>query len=184
MSIPEAEIKAALQDWLSPLATTIWQFQNAPEPAGPFFSVNPFAGIKRLGAIDETVWNSETEIFALHQHREALCSIQACGPEALALLSSADDKLQIPNIYKTAFSDRNLAAITGPIRDLSGMKGARFEQRAQMDVTIRYISGAAEYAGTENEGDPYTEELKKAQRVKYSAELIDEDLIIVEGDEE
>jgi hypothetical protein len=58
------------------------------------------------------------------------------------------------------------------------MKGARFEQRAQMDVTIRYVGGDAE-----NEGDPYTEELKKAQRVKYSAELIDEDLIIVQGDE-
>lgn len=178
MSIPEADIKAALQDWLSPLASTIWQFQNAPEPAGPFFTVNPFAGITRLGAFDETVWNGQTETLEVHQHREALCSVQACGPGAMALLAEANDKLQLPSIYKAAFSDRNLAAIPGALRDLSGLKGARFEQRAQMDVTIRFVAGDAE-----TDFDPYSEALKKGERVKYSAELIDEDLIIVEGDE-
>ena len=142
MTLPLTTIKAALQDWLTDATglPVIWQFQNVPEPNTPFISVNPVANIKRIGVDDERIPNDTTGLGSMAAHRELMCSVNAMGAGALAALSAALDKLETPTLYDGWFYARGLAARTGELRNLTGMKNSRFEQRAQIDVTITCVN--------------------------------------------
>ena len=142
MTLPISTIKTALEDWLSDSTglPVVWQFQNKPEPDTPFVSVNPVTSTHRQGLFDEAVVDDSTGVSTIVGHRTIMASIQACGSGAYAALTTAQDKLEAPSLYDGWFYNRGLSAQTGDIRNLTGMKGSRYEQRAQMDVTITCLS--------------------------------------------
>jgi hypothetical protein len=137
VSLPISTVKAALQDWLTDATgwTVIWQFQNAPEPGSPFVSINPVLTSRRIGMDDEQIWQAAGTV-QIVPYRRIVASVQACGADALSKLSNAIDQLERPNLYAGWFTARALAAYTGDLRNLTGLKNGRYEQRAQFDVTI------------------------------------------------
>lgn len=182
MTLPIADIKAALQAWLNPLGKpVVWQFQNTPDPkrAPLFISINPAASYQRIGSTDDQVFDSESETLAIVQHRNMLCSVHAVGIGALELLTRAVDRLALPGVYAN-FTDHNLAAVAGTVRDLSAEKNGVSQQRAQVDLTIRCTAGE-----TNEEGGgvtPIAEPLGAATALRYSAPIVGVEDYLIEGD--
>jgi hypothetical protein len=182
MAIPIKQLRAALAAWLAPLnVPVVWQFQNTPDPklAPRFITINPAPRYARVGLHDDSVYNPDTETIELVQHRAGFASIQALGPGAFELLASAIDRLELPSVYES-FSALGIAAWTGELRDLTALKGALYERRAQFDLDWRLLAGA------ENEGGefgPITEGLLGSNTIRYDAPLVGEyDIIITTGD--
>lgn len=182
MAIPIKHLRAALAAWLAPLnVPVVWQFQNTPDPkqAPTFITINPAPRYARVGLYDDSVYDPDNETIELIQHRAGFASIQALGPGANELLASAIDRLELPSVY-SAFADLGIAAWTGEVRDITGLKGALYEQRAQFDLDWRLLAGVEAEGG---EFGPITEELLGSNTIRYDAPLVGEyDIIITTGD--
>jgi len=156
MTLPLSTIKAALLDWLGDTVTgftLVYAHQNAPEPNAPFISINPAVSVSGIGMFDEAVFDDSAGTYTMHIHRRLGVSITALGAGALMALAGARDALDKPTACQEWFTDRDLGAIPGDIRNLTGLKGSRYEQRAQMDLTLTYIGKAANGADiTDNPG--------------------------------
>lgn len=142
MSLPLTTIKSALYAWLTQATglPVIWQFQNAPEPSTAFISVNPITNISRIGLDDELIPDDTTGVGHVAAHRTITASITACGDGALAALAAAQDKLEALSLYDPWFYANGLSCRSGDIRNLTGLKNSRYEQRAQMDVKITCVN--------------------------------------------
>jgi len=136
---PIAKIRAALQAWLvaeSSGLPVIWQHQNKPSPAGPFISVYIGTTITHTGGMKDHREYRSPGLYLIHQHRETVISIQCHGDDAIYVLNACKDAMSSDAKYKTYFGDRDLSCRCGPVNDLTAIKGAQFEQRAQMDCFI------------------------------------------------
>ena len=169
MALPITAIKAALYQWLTDTASipVVWQFQNAPEPTETFFSVNPMVASRLIGLYDAQVLLSDgtTQIIP---YREIKASVNACGPNALAKLSQAQDKLSFESLYKAWFLDRGITCESSEIRNISGLKGSRFELRYQIDLTLTCY-------GSDNGGDgtPLIDDAGYATSLEWSGDIDD-----------
>lgn len=135
---------------------------NSPEPTGLFFMVS-FGNAKRVGQVDYVDYPTEGE-YHLTAHRLIPVSLHAFGPDAYTELSAVDMCRDIPQI-RAIFSDAGLGIIRcSEVRDLSALKSARVEGRAQMDVFL--------YAGT-----TLTQDVDPAQSLDYELEIEDADEI-------
>ena len=174
MSLPTSIIKAALQDWLSDTTSLalIWQFQNTPEPNTPFISINPVISVQRIGLFDEAEHLS-TGLVNTHAHRRVMASLNACGVGALDALCQAQDKLDLPSLYDGWFYDRGLSAQTSDIRNLTGMKNGRYEQRAQMDIYLTCVNDAAA---------PLSDDVGWFNKIEYSSTDLHIPTTIITGD--
>lgn len=140
MTLPLDDIKTAVHGWLvdsTELAgdKVIWAYQNAPEPTGLFIKINPLQSVGKISVFDELVPESDGTQTVLH-YRNITCSVQAFGPGASATLAAALDGLDHPFIYQTNFAENGISARSTTIRDLSQIKGTRYEERAQIDLFL------------------------------------------------
>lgn len=142
MAIPLSTIKTQLYNWAlasSGLAASnvIFAYQNGPEPNGAHVVITPLVAILREGGWDEKVWDGTlaTPKYTVYHHRRVQAAINVYGPNAAETLSKIQDGLEVPT-RRTALDAAHLAVSCGQIRDLSGLHGALFEERAQMDVFI------------------------------------------------
>ncbi len=138
MTYPLSDIKAALLAWLGTESggqTVIFQHQSKRSPAAPFISVNVPVNIAQVGMQDHRFYSESGEYLVL-QHRETMISINAHGPAALATLAACRDALQRWDRYDTYFKKRGLSCRCLPVVNLTGIKGAQYEERAQMDCYI------------------------------------------------
>jgi len=168
--LPTTLIKAALYDWLgdSQSLPVIWEFQNAPQPGSAFVSVNPIVSVTKLGAYDEFVPNYDTGGGYMAQHWQVMSSVNAFGVNAIKELSKAIDALGKPSLYKVWFQDREIQANIGTMRNLSGLKNSRFEQRAQLDVTLTCL-GVATDDGSLPSVNPITDNPGYFDHLVYSS---------------
>lgn len=135
---------------------------NSPEPTGLFFMVS-FGNAKRVGQVDHVGYPNEGE-YAVNAQRQIPVSIHAFGANAYEQLSAVDMSRDIPTI-QAILSAAEIGVIrSSEVRDLSALKSARVEGRAQMDVFI--------YAGV-----MLTQEVNPAQQLDYTLEIEDADEI-------
>jgi len=135
---------------------------NSPEPTGLFFMVS-FGNAKRVGQVDHVGYPDEGE-YLLSAHRMIPVSVQAFGPEAYEKMLEVDRCRDIPTI-KQIFIDAQIGIIrSSEVRDLSALKSARVEGRAQMDVFV--------YAGA-----LISESVDPAEQLDYTLEIEDADEI-------
>lgn len=178
MTLPIATIKAALISWLGATTTGFtltYAHQNTPEPNGPYISINPGVSIGNIGMFDEAVFDTTTALYTVHAHRRLMVSIQALGAGALLALTSARDSLDRPTLYQSWFVDRGLSAIPSEIRNLTGLKGSRYEQRAQMDLTITYLAAASG-------GGAITDDPGYADTIEYDSPSLNIPTTTITGD--
>lgn len=172
MAIPLSTIKTQLYNWAlasSGLAATniIFAYQNGPEPSGAHLVITPAISITRQGQRDEVVWDgtaSPTPTVTVYSYRKVQGAFNVYGPNAMGILSAVQDGLQLPT-RQTALDTAGLTLWTSQVRDLSGLKGSLFEERAQMDVFI--------LCGTTNATDTSTGAF---DTVKYSSDADQLDL--------
>lgn len=169
--LPTVNIKSALYDWLSDSQDlpVIWEYQNAPQPNEPFISVNPLMSVTKLGAYDEFVPDYDAGGGFLAQHWRVMASINAYGPDALKNLSKAIDEFDRPSKYQIWFTDREIQAVMGAMRNLSGLKNSRFEQRGQLDITLTCL-GVSVDDGTLPSESPLTDDPGYFDHLIYSSE--------------
>lgn len=168
--LPTVNIKSALYDWLtdSQDLPVIWEFQNAPQPNEAFVSVNPIMSVSKLGAYDEFVPDYDAGAGFLAQHWQVMASVNAFGPAAISSLSKAIDEFDRPSQYQVWFADREIQAVLGTMRNLSGLKNSRFEQRAQLDVTLTCL-GVSVDDGTLPSESPLTDDPGYFDHLVYSS---------------
>lgn len=168
MALPIRSIKAALYQWLTEAggAPVVWQFQNAPEPTETFFSVNPVVASRMIGLYDaqNPLTDGTTQIVP---YREIRASVNACGPDALEKLSQAQDKLSFESLYKTWFLDREITCESSEIRNISGLKGSRYELRYQIDLTLTC------YGSDGGDGTPLIDDVGYADHLIWSSDTLD-----------
>jgi hypothetical protein len=157
--LPVETIKAAVYEWLTESQTlpVVWDFQNAPQKAVPFISVNVAASVNKIGAYDEFAPDYSaggTGGGSVIARRRVLCSINAFGQGAMEQLSQAIDALDKPTKYDKWFYARDLGADAGDIRNLTALKNNRYEQRAQADVNITCVSGSTDTNSAGISDDP------------------------------
>ena len=133
-------------------------FEDQDNPSGGTFTVTG-------GATQATVTTVTTGKIRVVPRRRILCSVQCCGAGAMQALSQAQDRLEIPSLYETWFVDREMEAHTGQLRNLTGMKNGRYEQRAQIDVIINCINS------DDGDGTQFVDDLGWFDTVTYSAEI-------------
>lgn len=169
MALPISTIKAALYDWLTDTTglPIIWQFQNAPEPTESFISVNPVISSRMIGLFDAQVMlvNGTTQIAP---YREVKASVNAYGPEALEKLSNAQDYLSFDSLYTAWFLDRDMTCQAGLMRNLTGLKGSRYEQRAQLELTLTCYG-----SGNGGDGTPLIDDVGYADHLEWSSDSLD-----------
>lgn len=137
------QMKAALHEWLTNSTDlnanrVVWAFQNAPEPSTAFISINPQVSRTRVGVVDsvipkEDATNAVSDVYNVRRFR---ASIQAFGEGSIERINGAEDWLENPANYYTTFTANNISLSVDGVNNLSGLKGARYEQRAVMDVTV------------------------------------------------
>lgn len=111
--------------------------ESSPEPTGPFFIINSNASENGVGFRDEQIYTA-SGVYTIRGHRERLVSLHSFGPNALDLMQQVKMSQSTPSVRRL-FRDAGIELIeTKNIRDLSKLKGARFETRAQMDLRVRY----------------------------------------------
>lgn len=126
-------IKAVLEVNENQIAKTIPP-QNAPGSDGLRFAVN-FLTVRRVGAQD-FVGRTNEDTVMLEAQRRANVSIHAVGPGAYQALVNIDLLRNMPSV-KQIFTDAKVGIYrTGEVRNLSELDGARFKERAQMDVSL------------------------------------------------
>lgn len=154
MSLPIDAIKAALLAWVQDASTgfkILFADQNRPAPGTPHIVINTALTSRRIGLDDEAIWDADDAVSTLAAHRRVSVSLQAFGAGAVAALTGLQDALEYPTLYAGWFSGDSLAAHTpGEVRNLSGMLGSRYEQRAQMDVVVTCLNT--------DDGDPLTDD--------------------------
>lgn len=140
------DIKAGLQEWLKdatgiPGSRVIFAHQNKTPPTGGFFIViNPLISSSKKGLYDEQIQLSSGAT-QVRGYRDGQASIQAFGAGAYDALLTAVDKLDIESLYAGWFEARYLTvSLMGQVRNLTGLKGNRYEERAQMDISIQYAA--------------------------------------------
>lgn len=143
MTSPE-NIFSTLHDWVV-LATDLTgnkvaQYDaNAPEATGKTFVINPNASLTPIGLMDETQYTASGQ-YSVTGHDHQLASLHCYGPGANAKMKLVRACQDAPSIRKL-FRDQKLTLVEcGTIRDLSAKKGARVEERAQMDVRLRHAT--------------------------------------------
>ena len=111
--------------------------ENSPEPVGNFFVINSTVSDVPIGLEDEVAYTASGQ-YTLRAIRERRASLHAYGPNALALMGMVQLTPDLPSVRRL-FAAARLAVIdVGNVQDLSALKSARYEQRAQMDVRLRY----------------------------------------------
>lgn len=111
--------------------------ENSPEPTGSHFVINSSASESGVGFRDEVDYGASGE-YTVRGHRERLVSLHAFGKDAYSLMQQVKMSQSAPSIRKL-FKDARIELVeTKTIRDLSKLKGSRYESRAQMDVIVRY----------------------------------------------
>ena len=162
MSIAD-EIHDTLHEWIR-LATElepqqiipVRQSDEEPEPRGLYFAINVRPAVDRLGMMDDKTYTEGQYVITGHKTR--LVSLQARGPGALDAMELVEAVQDAPSIRRL-FKDDVLALIeTRTIRDLSAKKGARTEERAQMDVIVGY-------------GQTITDDVPTVQGVEFDIEV-------------
>ena len=142
MAIPISSIETQIRNWVlatSGLASSniIFANQNGPEPNGKYIVINCKLAAKRQGMFDETVWDgtAATPKYTVYSYRRVMGSINCYGNNAFATLSAVQDGLMLP-ARQAALGAALLTVWTEDIRDLSGLKGALTEERAQMNFYV------------------------------------------------
>lgn len=142
MTIPLSTLKGLLFDWVETATALdngqiLFAYQNRPEPPGPYFLINPVINITRIGMDEETTVASGDDAGKIEvtSRRYVSVSLHCFGATALELMSAVQDASNRPSIY-TAWMAEGMGVQCGAVKDLSGLKGARFEGRAQMDVRV------------------------------------------------
>jgi hypothetical protein len=141
MTIPLSALKGLLFDWVETATELdngqiIFSYQNRPEPSGPYFLINPVINITRIGMDEENpATGADLGKIEVVSRRYVSVSLHCFGATALELMSAVQDASNRPSVYLT-FNAEGMGLQCGAVKDLSGLKGARFEGRAQMDVRV------------------------------------------------
>lgn len=175
MTVPLSTVKTLLFNWVEAATgldnnKIVFAYPNGPEPTGPHFVINPARNITRIGQDEEQPATGEDlgkiEVIS---RRYVYASFHCHANNAMELMSAVQDACFRPSIY-TTFQAQNISIQVEDIKDLSAIKSARFEGRAQMDVRIACGSSFVDDMGW---FDTVTLTLTVGER---------EDLITVQGD--
>jgi len=138
----EETIFSTLHDWVVTATDLegkkVVQYNpNAPEPTGQMFVINPNAVVTPIGLMDELQYTA-TGVYSVKGHRSVLASLHCYGKGAVSQMAAVMACQDAPSIRKI-FRDAKITLVEcRQIRNLSAPKGARIEERAQMDVMLRY----------------------------------------------
>lgn len=159
----EAEIYQALFDWLKDESgmTVIKADQKDPRPPRPYVSIKFLLGSMRVGSsMDQQTLDkvtipgegSDPDTFvykvASEGMRKAIASINVFGDNALETLSHIRDSLDRADVIET-FEVNEIGIIEdGQINDLTALQETKYEERAQMDLTISFVAGSEVDVGT------------------------------------
>lgn len=139
-----ADLYKVLHDWV--VAATglagnkvVKYNPNAPEPTGQMFVINPHISITPIGLMDEVQY-PESGVYSATGHNHQLASFNCYGLGALDQMTAVRACQDAPSI-RALFKAEKLALVEcGAIRNLTGLKGPRMEERAQMDVRLRHAT--------------------------------------------
>ena len=149
MAVPISAIETQIRNWVVAAsglaaANVIFANQNGPEPNGKYIVINCKLAAKRQGIRDEVVWDGTiaTPKYTVYSHRRVMGSINCYGNDAFETLSAVQDGLMLP-ARQAALDAALLTVWTEDIRDLTGLKGALTEERAQMNFYVLCGSSAS-----------------------------------------
>lgn len=138
--------------------------QNTPQPVGLCVVINPVISVAALGILDETsyVGTGVRGSYSTKGHRESIASIHAYGEGALNALTLLQMS-RYSQANRMLFRDEKITLVEcTQVRNLTGMKGDRFEERGQMDVRLRFAQR-------------FTENVDYVRQIKYEIDAgIDE----------
>lgn len=120
---------------------------NAPEPTGQMFVINPELSISPIGLMDEVAY-PDTGEYTATSHDHQLASLHCYGLGAMDQMKAVRACQDLPAIRALFRAEKLVLVECGVIRNLTGLKGPRTEERAQMDVRLRHattVTDAVEY---------------------------------------
>lgn len=141
MTIPISTLKTLIFSWVATAtaldnAQIVFAYQNRPEPPGPYFLINPVTNISAIGMDEENpATGADLGKIEVVSRRYVSVSLHCFGATALELMSGVQDSANRPSVY-TLFQAEGMGLQCSSVKDLSALKGSRFEGRAQMDVRI------------------------------------------------
>lgn len=175
--IPIDEIYDVTRSWVLlvsglPDKKVVKYAQNAPEPTGQMAVINPAVSSVAVSIKDDVVYTAPGT-YTIRSPREVLCSVNAYGRGAVALLSAVQNTAEAPSVQALLRAEKIALVEVRQVRDLTGLKNARTEERAQVDILYRVstqfddtttpVMAQIEYdieVGTDTVsdtvGDPYT----------------------------
>lgn len=114
----------------------IFKEQSAPRPTKrPYITIKPLGGTTRIGSIDE-LRQPSSAVFQLQGVRSLQVSIESFGATSRQLLSNLIDSIDLQsNIDLFAVANVSISSHS-EARDLTTLLENKFEERAQMDVTL------------------------------------------------
>ena len=133
-------LESNVQEVLEPLlgVTTILMDQNKPRPKLPYAAFK----VKSQHAVHEDHYSDVDDdgVITVRGHREGTLSVQFYGRSAIETLQVLHDRLRLPSVMG-AFSVRGLAAFNASaVTDISVTRETQVEERANLDIFIRYVS--------------------------------------------
>ena len=174
MTIPISTIKNALHSFVvaaSGLSASnvVFAYQNAPEPSGTYISIIPIITATQVQMYDETIYQENGTIDTV-PFRNIVTQLDAYGTDAISVMSSVMDNIDVPSIYDNIDSVGLSAMLASELRNLTELKGKRYEQRAGLDLRIyaRYSLEVNDDLGWFNiikydggAGDPYVDRINE-----------------------
>lgn len=135
----EGYIKKGLYDGVVaalPGIRVIWQDQNEPRPARPYFAMKILTGPLREGH-DEEIMNEDDKM-EMSGSRMISVSMNFYGTKALEGMAQVQSRLQWQSV-RDILAKKNLVFVSDSgVRDLSQLLENQTETRSQMDATFRF----------------------------------------------
>ena len=136
-----SSIKTTLYTWASGAADpvkVIWADQGEHRPPKPYASID-LGPPSKIGGADEIRPQNDGTLRVVGI-RQATVSVNTFGPNAFEIMTAFQSSLETPAVQETMRIGGVTFVDSSVIRDLSVPLESRFEQRAQMDITVRVVA--------------------------------------------
>lgn len=122
--------------------------QNAPQPREPFAVINCWVASGRRGRDEERLDDDAPGIIQHAGNRRLTVSLNIYGPGALELADRIAERLMTQAIAEGNLDPAGLAILrTSDPRNLTALLETRYQERAQLDLTVGCVSNWTEDVG-------------------------------------
>lgn len=130
-------MKLALYNWASTNSgiTTVWAYQNSPQPPFPFLTLYLFSFIQ-IG-FDEVNLPNNAGSSKIVGQREFTMTCTAEGSNAMGILEALANSLEKPSVQASLRANNLVYIRRISINDLPTLEETQYKERAALDIQFR-----------------------------------------------